>query len=99
MILNLPKDGEQRRFFMVTYSAMAKVAAQSGALQAASSSGKSGAITSKAEFGAAVVSKTLDLLNKNKSDKSTGITPSYEMQKSVLNAGLAGKGLVISSKG
>ncbi|MDR1397367.1 MAG: hypothetical protein LBJ14_06515 [Desulfarculales bacterium] len=84
---------------MVTYNAMAKAAAQSGALEAASSGSKSGAITSKAEFGAAVVSKTLNLLNKNKSGKSSGVTPSYEMQKSVLDAGLTGKGLVISSKG
>ena len=81
---------------MVTYSSMAKVASNAGALD---SQQQTGPIRSKAEFGAAVVSKTLDNLNKNKSSKSNGITPSYEMQKSVLSAGLVSKGGIISSMG
>jgi hypothetical protein len=80
---------------------MAKTAVQSGALEAAASVQTKNTISSKAEFGAAVVSKTLDILNRNKSKSkfSGSITPSYEMQKTVLDAGLAAKGLIISSKG
>ena len=86
---------------MVTYSAMASVAGNTASLSSISNSTNenSNAITSKAEFGASVVSKTLDNLNKSKSGKSNGITPSYEMQKSILDAGLSAKGIVISSVG
>lgn len=63
------------------------------------SSSSSSAPTSKAEFGAQVVSKTLDYMNKGKSKKSNSISPSYETQMTILKAGMANKGAVISSTG
>lgn len=63
-----------------------------------SNASSASAPTTKAEFGASVVTATLN--NLNKSGKKTGsITPSFEFQTSVLNAGLMGKGGIINSVG
>lgn len=83
---------------MVTFSQMANVASKTAELGASSSS-SGNTISSKAEFGASVVSKTLDNLNSKKTGKSSGVSISYEAQKDILSAGMATKGIAISTKG
>ncbi len=84
---------------MVSYSDMAKVAV-AGASLGGNNSQNTGSL-SKAELGGQVVSQTLSLLNKGKSkqqaNKANGISPSFQTQMDILNAGAAQKGIVINS--